>query len=69
MDGGRLLAYQSNSEDAAVQNEFQAIKDTAEEMASGSFRDCFRMNRNRNFHRTALGYGTFCLRFMLPALS
>lgn len=43
-------------EDKKIQSEFQAVKDTVFEMASGSFRDCFKMNRDRNFHRTALAY-------------
>ncbi|KAF2790129.1 general substrate transporter [Melanomma pulvis-pyrius CBS 109.77] len=43
-------------EDKKIQSEFQAVKDTVFEMAKGGFRDCFRFNRNRNFHRTALAY-------------
>lgn len=43
-------------EDKKIQSEFQAVKDTVFEMSKGGFRDCFRMNRNRNFHRTALAY-------------
>lgn len=43
-------------EDKKIQSEFQAVKDTVFEMAKGGFRDCFKMNRNRNFHRTALAY-------------
>ncbi|KAF2096772.1 general substrate transporter [Rhizodiscina lignyota] len=43
-------------DDERVVNEFEAIKDTTLEVASGTFSDCFKMNRNRNFHRTALGY-------------
>lgn len=43
-------------EDKKIQSEFQAVKDTVFEMARGGFRDCFKMNRNRNFHRTALAY-------------
>ncbi|KAF2471210.1 general substrate transporter [Lindgomyces ingoldianus] len=43
-------------DDKKVQSEFQAVKDTVFEMSKGGFRDCFKMNRNRNFHRTALGY-------------
>lgn len=45
-----------NSDDPVVQNEFAEIKDVVLEMASGTFTDCFKCNRNRNFHRTALGY-------------
>ncbi|KAG8626216.1 hypothetical protein KVT40_005161 [Elsinoe batatas] len=43
-------------EDPKIKSEFQAVKDTVEEMSQGRFSDCFKMNRNRNFHRTALGY-------------
>lgn len=43
-------------DDARVQNDFKAVKDAALEMASGSFSDCFKMNNNRNLHRTILGY-------------
>lgn len=43
-------------EDKKIQSEFQAVKDTVFEMQRGGFRDCFRMNKNRNFHRTALAY-------------
>ncbi|KAL5462903.1 hypothetical protein PMIN07_004722 [Paraphaeosphaeria minitans] len=43
-------------EDTKIQSEFQAVKDTVFEMQKGGFRDCFRMNKNRNFHRTALAY-------------
>lgn len=43
-------------EDKKIQAEFQAVKDVAFEMSKGGFRDCFKMNRNRNFHRTALAY-------------
>ncbi|PNS18549.1 High-affinity glucose transporter [Sphaceloma murrayae] len=43
-------------EDPKIKSEFQAVKDTVEEMSRGRFVDCFKMNRNRNLHRTALGY-------------
>lgn len=43
-------------EDRKIQSEFQAVKDTVLEMASGGFKDCFKRNRNRNSHRTALAY-------------
>jgi len=39
-----------------IKSEFTAVKDTVLEMSSGRFADCFKMNRNRNFHRTALAY-------------
>lgn len=43
-------------EDMKIQSEFDAVKDSVFEEASGGFRDCFKMNRNRNFHRTVLAY-------------
>ena len=42
--------------DIKIQSELQEIKDTVEEMSRGGFLDCFKMNENRNFHRTALAY-------------
>ncbi|KAM3416982.1 hypothetical protein BST61_g8567 [Cercospora zeina] len=46
----------TTEDDPKVQTEFTAVKDTVCEMAKGSFMDCFKFNRNRNFHRTALAY-------------
>lgn len=43
-------------EDKKIQQEFQAVKDVVFEMSKGGFMECFKMNRNRNFHRTALAY-------------
>lgn len=43
-------------DDTKVQDEFQAVKDTVFEMAKGSFSDVLKRNRNRNLHRTILGY-------------
>lgn len=43
-------------DDPKVQDEFQAVKDTVFEMAKGSFSDVLKRNRNRNLHRTILGY-------------
>ncbi|EME84611.1 uncharacterized protein MYCFIDRAFT_134029 [Pseudocercospora fijiensis CIRAD86] len=43
-------------DDPKIQSEFKAVKDTVLEMAQGRFADCFKLNRNRNFHRTCLGY-------------
>ncbi|KAF2003018.1 general substrate transporter [Amniculicola lignicola CBS 123094] len=43
-------------DDKKVQNDFLAVKDTVFEMSKGGFRDCFKMNKNRNLHRTALAY-------------
>lgn len=52
-----LCALSDRSEDdSVVQSEFKAVKDTVFEMAHGSFSDCFKRNRNRNLHRTILGY-------------
>lgn len=42
--------------DKKIEAEFQAVKDVIAEMSQGGFRDCFKFNRNRNFHRTALAY-------------
>ena len=42
--------------DKKIEAEFQAVKDVTAEMSRGGFRDCFRRNKNRNFHRTALAY-------------
>lgn len=46
----------TTEDDPRIQSEFKAVKDTVFEMAQGKFADCFKLNRNRNFHRTALGY-------------
>ena len=43
-------------EDKKIVAELQAVKDVVFEMSRGGFRECFKMNRNRNFHRTALAY-------------
>ncbi|KAL9103348.1 MAG: hypothetical protein Q9163_001614 [Psora crenata] len=43
-------------EDAYIQREFTAIKDTVLEMQQGSFRDLFTMDENRHLHRTILAY-------------
>lgn len=54
----RVLAALSDldPEDQVVQDEFKAVKDTVFEMQKGSFTDAFKTNRNRNLHRTILGY-------------
>ena len=45
------------SDDKYVQGEFEAIKDTVLEMASGSFKDLFDWkSEDRHFHRTVLAY-------------
>ncbi|KAF2765964.1 general substrate transporter [Teratosphaeria nubilosa] len=52
-----LAALQDLPEDdPIVQDEFRAVKDTVFEMAKGSFSDVFKTNKNRNLHRTILGY-------------
>lgn len=53
-----VLAALSNlpREDKKIQSEFLAVKDVTFEMSKGGFRECFRFNRNRNFHRTVLAY-------------
>ncbi|KAK6833216.1 hypothetical protein PG987_007910 [Apiospora arundinis] len=43
-------------EDKEVRNEFIAIKDTVSEMKKGRFRDLSTQGKDRNFHRTLLGY-------------
>lgn len=42
-------------DDRAVASEFSSIKETVLEASKGSFRDVFTMDKNRNFHRAALG--------------
>jgi MFS family permease len=53
-----VLAALSNlpREDKKIQSEFRAVKDVVFEMSKGGFRECFKFNRNRNFHRTVLAY-------------
>lgn len=46
----------ATEDDLQIQTEIKAVKDTVLEMARGSFTDCFKFNRNRNFHRTVLAY-------------
>ena len=43
-------------DDLFIRSEFEAIKDTVLEMQKSSFKDLFTMDRDRNFHRVALGY-------------
>ncbi|KAK8001505.1 general substrate transporter [Apiospora marii] len=43
-------------DDKEVRNEFIAIQDTVLEMKKGSFKDLFTQGKDRNFHRTLLGY-------------
>jgi uncharacterized protein YrrD len=43
-------------EDKKIVAELQAVKDVVFEMSRGGFRECFKSNRNRNFHRTVLAY-------------
>ncbi|KAK4219788.1 general substrate transporter [Rhypophila decipiens] len=42
--------------DPIVESEFLAIRDTVNEMSKGKFSDLFTMDRDRNLHRTVLGY-------------
>ncbi|KAF2151397.1 general substrate transporter [Myriangium duriaei CBS 260.36] len=43
-------------DDPKIVSEYQAVKDTVLEMSQGRFSDCFKMGKNRNFHRVCLGY-------------
>ncbi|CAK3951023.1 Sugar transporter STL1 [Lecanosticta acicola] len=43
-------------EDAVIQSEFAAIKDSVIEASQGTFAEVFTMGKDRNFHRAALGY-------------
>jgi MFS family permease len=43
-------------EDKKIQQEYLAVKDVVFEMSKGGFRECFKFNKNRNFHRTVLAY-------------
>jgi len=44
------------ADDPVVQDEFKTVNETVFEMSRGGFRDCFKRNKNRNFHRTVLAY-------------
>ncbi|KAI0914226.1 general substrate transporter [Ustulina deusta] len=46
----------TTTDDAIVENEFLAIKETVLEMSKGKFSDLFKMTKDREFHRTLLGY-------------
>lgn len=43
-------------DDKYVQNEFMAIKETAEEMSKGTFSDLIKRDKNRSLHRTIIAY-------------
>ncbi|KAH8649036.1 general substrate transporter [Xylariales sp. PMI_506] len=43
-------------EDKTVVTEYALIKETVIEMSKGSFKDLFTMDKNRNLHRSLLGY-------------
>lgn len=43
-------------EDKRIQQEYLEVKDVVFEMSKGGFRECFKLNKNRNFHRTVLAY-------------
>ncbi|KAK0618975.1 general substrate transporter [Immersiella caudata] len=53
-----LAALYHDDEDsrARVEVEFHTIQDTVAEMSKGKFSDLFTMDKNRNLHRTLLGY-------------
>ncbi|KAK9777836.1 putative General substrate transporter [Seiridium cardinale] len=57
-DAREVLAILADKDihDKEVSNEFISIKDTVLEMNKGSFADLFTMGKDRNFHRTVLGY-------------
>lgn len=42
--------------DPTVEGELLAIRDTVNEMSKGKFSDLFTMDKDRNLHRTVLGY-------------
>jgi len=48
--------YDVDLTDHKVQSEFLAIRETVMEMSKGSFSDLFTMDKDRNLHRTLLGY-------------
>ncbi|KAG8624945.1 hypothetical protein KVT40_006696 [Elsinoe batatas] len=48
--------HDKDIDDPYVQSEYAAIYDTAQIMSQGSFRDCFTMDKDRNFHRVVLAY-------------
>ncbi|KAI1437520.1 general substrate transporter [Xylaria sp. CBS 124048] len=43
-------------DDAYIEDEFLAIKETVLEMSKGKFSDLFKMTKDREFHRTMLAY-------------
>ncbi|KAI1822002.1 general substrate transporter [Xylaria intraflava] len=43
-------------DDPYIEDEFLAIKETVIEMSKGKFSDLFKMTKDREFHRTMLGY-------------
>lgn len=45
-----------DTDELFIDTEFTAIKATVLEMAKGSFRDMFTMDKDRHFHRTMLAY-------------
>ncbi|KAK3180160.1 hypothetical protein K4F52_008462 [Lecanicillium sp. MT-2017a] len=42
--------------DAYVENEFRAIKETVEEMSKGTYAEVFARDKNRTLHRTLIAY-------------
>lgn len=47
---------EKSRDDTYIQNEFESIKITVEEMSKGSYRSLFDMSEYREFHRVALAY-------------
>jgi sugar porter (SP) family MFS transporter len=43
-------------DDAYVENEFRAIKDTSDEMSKGTYAEVFARDKNRTLHRTLIAY-------------
>ena len=43
-------------DDAYVENEFRAIKDTADEVSKGTYAEVFARDKNRTLHRTLIAY-------------
>ncbi|KAK0629572.1 general substrate transporter [Bombardia bombarda] len=58
VEAKEVLAALNDAEltDHVVENEFLVIRETVIEMSKGEFSDLFTMGKNRNLHRTVLGY-------------
>lgn len=57
-EAAEVIAAISDKEvtDTYVQNEVKAIQDVNEEMSKGTYSELFTNGKNRNLHRTALGF-------------